>query len=234
MTNSSILDAFERFWEHVTTALGKKSDIDHTHAIIPRNLIDNSDFTNPVNQRGQTLYSIYNNGMTIDRWKLGSSSPVSVSVIVNENGLTVNFNNSPNPFATMRQRIPEGLLSPDKKYTFAVYYASKGLRVSDHSANSVSTYPRIDKYGDTYYAEFSMEEDETVVWAALYEGEYTVDTLPEYQPKGYGAELLECQRYYQIRSTNNVPAVDMRPTMISSSPTITSVSGGYAYSVEGF
>ena len=33
-------------------------------------------------------------------------------------------------------------------------------------------------------------------WMALYEGAYTVDTLPEYQSKGYGAELLECQRYY--------------------------------------
>ena len=33
-------------------------------------------------------------------------------------------------------------------------------------------------------------------WAALYEGEYTAETLPEYQPKGYGAELAECQRYY--------------------------------------
>lgn len=34
-------------------------------------------------------------------------------------------------------------------------------------------------------------------WAALYEGEYTADTLPEYRSKGYSIELLECQRYYQ-------------------------------------
>ena len=34
------------------------------------------------------------------------------------------------------------------------------------------------------------------MWAALYEGEYTADTLPVYLPKGYAAELLECQRYY--------------------------------------
>ena len=36
-----------------------------------------------------------------------------------------------------------------------------------------------------------------VYWAALYKGEYTKDTLPEYQPKGYAAELAECKRYYQ-------------------------------------
>lgn len=32
--------------------------------------------------------------------------------------------------------------------------------------------------------------------AALYEGTYASANLPKYQPKGYGAELLECQRYF--------------------------------------
>lgn len=36
-----------------------------------------------------------------------------------------------------------------------------------------------------------------ITWAALYEGSYTADTLPAYQPKGYAAELAECQRYYK-------------------------------------
>jgi hypothetical protein len=31
---------------------------------------------------------------------------------------------------------------------------------------------------------------------ALYEGSYTAENLPPYVPKGYAAELLECQRYY--------------------------------------
>ena len=34
------------------------------------------------------------------------------------------------------------------------------------------------------------------VWAALYEGEYTAANLPFYKPKGYAAELRECQRYF--------------------------------------
>lgn len=37
-----------------------------------------------------------------------------------------------------------------------------------------------------------------IAWAALYEGTYTQDTMPEYRPKGYGAELVECQRYFQF------------------------------------
>lgn len=35
-----------------------------------------------------------------------------------------------------------------------------------------------------------------IKWATLYAEEYTEATKPEYQPKGYGAELAECQRYY--------------------------------------
>lgn len=34
-------------------------------------------------------------------------------------------------------------------------------------------------------------------WAALYEDSYSFDTLPSYQPKGYGTELMECYRYYR-------------------------------------
>ena len=37
-----------------------------------------------------------------------------------------------------------------------------------------------------------------IAWAALYEGTFTQETMPEYRPKGYGAELVECQRYFQF------------------------------------
>ena len=37
-------------------------------------------------------------------------------------------------------------------------------------------------------------------WAALYGGVYSAATMPDYQPKGYGAELAECQRYYYSRN----------------------------------
>ena len=41
-----------------------------------------------------------------------------------------------------------------------------------------------------------------IKWAALYGGVYSAATMPEYQPKGYGAELAECQRYYQAFTNN--------------------------------
>ena len=61
----------------------------------------------------------------------------------------------------------------------------------------------------------------SVEWVALYEGAYTVDTLPAYQPKGYAAELAECQRYYQtIPALTHIPGV-----------TNTSVSFGVKYKI---
>lgn len=233
MTNSSILNAFERFWEHVTTALGKKADIDHTHNIrIPRNLLDNSDFTNPVNQRGETSYGV-NNGMTIDRWSVGTSTE-PFSLVVGESGLTATFDDKSLVWlAFVRQRFPKGVLSLDKKYTLAAYYVGEGVRIGTLETVGFGDDPFFyTDSSDFDQVAFSIKENETVTWAALYEGEYTAENLPEYQPKGYGAELLECQRYYQIRSTNNISAVDMRPTMRLTNPTITSVSGGYAYSAE--
>lgn len=43
----------------------------------------------------------------------------------------------------------------------------------------------------------------TLAWAALYEGSYDASTLPPYVPKGYAAELAECQRYYWRYWQNN-------------------------------
>lgn len=39
-----------------------------------------------------------------------------------------------------------------------------------------------------------------IAWAALYEGTFTEQAKPEYRPKGYTAELMECMRYYQENS----------------------------------
>ena len=44
-----------------------------------------------------------------------------------------------------------------------------------------------------YYPGFSSEGGSSVLkWAALYEGTYTVDTLPTYTPKGKRVEMLNC------------------------------------------
>lgn len=203
----------------------------------PRNLLDNSDFRNPANQRGQTNYSLSAwGGYCIDRWTAHESS---ANITIGSGGLTLS--------GGIFQPISSDVVSMynGKVLTLAVKIAGTVYCCSGE-VNQIGAWHPSARV-DTPYGHIKFETEDNnmmfviidnsttpsvVEWAALYNGEYTAETLPEYQPKGYGAELAECQRYYQIRSANNIAAVDMRPTMRLSSPTITSVTGGYAYSAD--
>ena len=46
------------------------------------------------------------------------------------------------------------------------------------------------------------------------------------------AELAKCQRFYQIRTTNDIDPLDLRPSMRATPSEITAVKGGYAYVAE--
>jgi hypothetical protein len=71
---------------------------------------------------------------------------------------------------------------------------------------------------------------------ALYEGAYTAETLPEYRPKGYGVELIECRRYYQryekvdiyaiASSYCNADGVMFLPQQMRVPPTVTVARNG--------
>lgn len=131
----------------------------------PRNILDNSDFTNLVAQAG-----IGGNHGTIayaaDRWILDSGT-VSYEAGV---GLTLN--------GTIRQKLE---FPPTGETSAFVGMASGAASIS---------------YAD---GEVTITSGGGVIkWAALYGGVYTETTKPEYQPKGYGAELAECQRYFQV------------------------------------
>lgn len=125
----------------------------------PHNLLDNSNFRNPVNQRGVSG-TISTAGYFIDRWKL-----VSGSVTIGADGLMLN-----GTIAQILENSPGTVTAS----------ANAGTATFDASSNT-----------------FSLTGSGVVVeWAALYEGSYTAATLPPYVPKGYAAELAECQRYY--------------------------------------
>lgn len=150
--------------------------------LTPRNLLDNSDFRNPVNQRGQQSYT--NNAYTIDRWQIWNGS-----LSIADGYITVDG---------MYQFLE---LPLDKVYTFAVCRDDGNITVVSGSpsvpvgvANDGMTINITNLAG---YAEVVISGNKNVVWACLYEGEYTADTLPEYQYKGYAVELAECQRYYE-------------------------------------
>lgn len=131
------------------------------------NLLDNSNFRNPINQRGQSLYD--GAGYAIDRWSIGGASSVSI----NSNSVTVQ--------GGMTQYIRG--LATDAELTFA--YGND----NETFIGAVAYDPDLSCHSVTIPAG-------TWTWCALYEGKYTVETLPDYVPRGYGVELTECQRYY--------------------------------------
>ena len=51
----------------------------------------------------------------------------------------------------------------------------------------------------------------TIANVALYEGKYTIDTLPEYQPKGYKVEALNCGALTPKDITVTIPATAWYP-----------------------
>ena len=172
--------------------------------LTPHNLLDNSDFTNPVNQRGATSYT--GAGYTIDRWKAGVSD---CSMYVNA-GQSVAFNTKTEGVnAYWRQYLPHSLSQlGGKTFTLAI----KDTWGKTHCASGV--YPTsapsdtksviwINMYENvsivlycttdgTAFVQLTTKKSVPIVWVALYEGSYTTDTLPSYVPKGKHVEMLNC------------------------------------------
>lgn len=206
------------------------------------NLLDNSDFTNPINQRGQTSYTTMW-GYTIDRWQLSDGN----TILSCENS-GVKLSSSANGY--IFQRLPKMKAG---KYTFAAKFYSntgeisltnkitdEGIIVPSSSSDSAGVLTlnfeltqSLDASNAFYRLNISNGEA-IFEWAALYEGEYTAETLPAYIPKGYAHELLECQRYYYqlvgywkwISAGICVSATECHipiqfPTMMRTTPTVT-------------
>ena len=176
----------------------------------PRNLLDNSDFTNPVNQRGKTSYS--NPGYSIDRWKITNNYS---SVTVDNDGVTFSANGG---MCYPQQLIVANTNMVGKTFTAAICLKDGSVTVtsgvltalSPASNTLVGNRVAITNGNGAELAMYARTDGNLMIqphipdgvslglrWAALYEGSYTAETLPEYQPKGYGVELAECQRYYQ-------------------------------------
>lgn len=183
------------------------------------NLLDNSYWKEPsriINQRGQTSYTT--SGYSIDRWT--NTSGMSVNILDGYLRLE-NTSESRKGFA---QKIEPGKILSGKPYTFAVctadgrvYMLSVAAPISaegstvasakayiEDRAEIVFVVSRADMDGDDiaeselYSLIINVNAGKTLdlVWAAIYEGEYTADSLPQYVPKSQTSELLECLRYF--------------------------------------
>ena len=168
------------------------------------NLLDNSDFTNAINQRGATTATI--GKYFIDRWTTEpfSSGP---SITIDSNGLTLLPTTSST--AGIYQQLPDYEKRKGKVHTLAVCVGNVwkcvsftmgnfGVGYEIHGLNFFSTSNRnilLRNNASNNPASITIQR------VSLYEGSYTADTLPAYVPKGYAAELAECQRYYRKFTT---------------------------------
>lgn len=190
-------------------------------SLAPHNLLDNSDFRNPVNQRGRSgTYEGVSNYTTfvIDRWKTWSTG---CTYALSSAGLQIanlNASSSAGPW----EALPNHEQMEGKTYTLAVGYnggnvacgnvaVPTGTLTEDKYLSAVSasgTRPGLRFVIPSDYSriEFqiliSVGQTVTVEWAALYEGSYDASTLPAYQPKGYAAELAECKLYFERKYIN--------------------------------
>ena len=167
------------------------------------NLLDNSNFRNPVNQRGIT--SQIGGGYGLDRWRADGSGTISVeSTGISLTNLVFG---QPVPLKagtyTLAFHLSDGRTLG---YVFK-FDGSSTLNVINSSWNETTgAYVNCYKHSTgVVTVQIVVAEGYTIIvdWAALYEGSYTADTLPAYQPKGYAAELAECQRYYWRYWQNN-------------------------------
>lgn len=148
-----------------------------------RNLLDNSDFANVINQRGKTSYS----GMsqyTIDRWRTWSAD-YSVETVAN-GWVSVN--------GQMQQYIER--CDGNKVHTLAARDASGIIyTLVGRPADSPSNDKLFMGVGSNGFTHVGIKSG-IWHWAALYEGDYGDGNLPEYVPKIRAVDVAECQRYF--------------------------------------
>ena len=210
------------------------------------NLLINPDFR--INQRGENSYNV--TGCTADCWL----SQVLFEVTPLENGIRISCVKeiTSNSFA-LYQRVPvtDALHGSDLTMTaniastsdyayMAIYaYGTSGTVVKSSNKiklnaglNSVTLESLPDS---TAYirAQFTINtgaqigDSLEIAWAKLEVG----STVTPFVPPDPIMELLKCQRYYQIRTTNDVDPLDLRPSMRTITD-IKQVTGGYAYVAE--
>lgn len=214
----------------------------------PKNLLNNSDFTNPVNQRGQETYT--GSGeytYTIDRWIAGDGDTVSIALpdnpqsysdlqkYITGDGAIYQY------FEADWRDVADGIITFAACDTDGTIHCvtTSGEGTGDGLMSTTGAIGVLDGF-------IPNEDDVTKAtglvfmmlgswrWAAVYPGSYTVDTLPPYVSKGYATEYLECSRYYRnyvgrftpvtFTATDNARMTVHTPVPMRTTPTATLVN----------
>lgn len=199
------------------------------------NLLENWFFSNPVDQKGATLYS--GAKYTIDRWKMNSSTG-EVAYFPNnkDSGLSVYFGTNFTVFYQPLESWPTGTVtlsalitdvSGDVRLALYVDGALHNFKQTNITATGLVTLTADipDGASSVWFCVRNGTGQNSVVIKAVKMEIGPVSTLAHQDADGnwvinenpnFGAELLKCQRYYQLFSAlDAIPArwSDFRPTM---------------------
>ena len=136
----------------------------------PHNMLDNSDFRNPVNQRGQTKYT--GNVYCLDRWVMWSTNNKMTTEI--KNGYVHCWNGDTSD-GTLCQKFKSGTFDKSKTYTLVSMETNGNVYIQNDAI-----YYNSDGNTEDINIPFTANQTRMIKWAALYEGEYTAETIPEY------------------------------------------------------
>ena len=193
------------------------------------NLLVNSNFINPVNQRGVTQDTWADGSYGLDRWirsniDIASMSPLSIK----STDKTADYG--------IEQRIPKNELITGSTMTFSAKVDDKIIvltfTVGTKSYHKSDTDVKLMfSVHDGFYSVHIMPENTdkyiTIEWVKLEYGEVATP----YGARLYAEELQLCKKYFQIRSVNSIQVVDLEPSM-RISPIIKSFGSNYSYDAE--
>lgn len=179
------------------------------------NLLDNTNFFNPINQRNQTSYSNTDAApkYSIDRWQvLGGTFDVQTRTYTSNSTLGIYGNQFrqyiPLESVSIGDTITVSSVINDTRQIFTTTIPQYGVAVADAPFLLETTWggfkmiTREAEHAALLTMVVNVSQSITVDWIKMEFGNFATP----YVPKGYGAELAECMRYYQ-KSEDDIYAV---------------------------
>jgi hypothetical protein len=207
-------------------------------AAVPRNLLDNSNFTNPINQRRSPTNSYRGLGYSIDRWIVPSDT---AALTIGTDFILIQSDSSNVEMFT--QRLEPGTLKQGEKYT-AVIWLNDGTVLAGSGTCASGAVNLTDANRDVYaqispgstYDSFRLcvaaGKFARIKHCALYEGEFSPESVSLYNYKSYACEFHECCRYFYriphlgayaypgyVTSANNARCTILLPIEMRKQPT---------------
>ena len=217
------------------------------------NLLINPNFV--INQRGGNIYSYsvasgsIDGGFTVDHWIstiVGSGNSGSYNAethilsgsVLDKNGYYANlcqFIENPVRFAGKTLTFSAGMSELDQPALIQIWRTegttTKGVAATHYNlkADKVLTFTMPSDLTEASKIRVVLQTRGSVKldWAKLELG----SAATPFVPPDPVTELEKCQRFYQIRSTNDIDPLDLRPSMRAITD-VKAVEGGYAYVAE--